>query len=575
MMSRRVATPAQAPPAPPSVAILVVAGQESDRLAQSAALEDAGYRVHVAGTGRAALDLLDRELIDLVLIDGRLTEPGSPDVLARLRQHPPAEDPLVQHASAEDAESEDARATDGLPEDALAEDALAEDPPGEGAERDGAQAEPVSSAPLDADELLTRIRAAVRDKVAWDANVARLRARALVADIVAGAAGQGPRNELGRRICADLADRGGYDGAMIVAFLGRRALGVVGSHGRFDEPDTRARFASPDLATRLHDHATRGPSIIDAEAGGVALDAFRSELTVALAPIANGERLWGALLLGLSTGGDPWAERGEALATAIEFAEVVEGVFGGALISAPAAGSRRVWLDRLLDPTAFTPHFQPIMELATNRTIGYEALTRWHDRTDPESVVLEAHRLGLGDEVEIGLARAAIEHARDLPRGAYLALNFSLSTLLTRPDLAVLLPHDRPTVIEITENERVSDYDALRRALDRLGPLTEVAVDDAGAGYASLRHILAVRPRCVKLDIYWITDIDADPARQAVLAGLVHFANRLGCCLVAEGIERQSELLALKLLGITHGQGRLLGRPSPASTYAVRPALNA
>jgi len=98
---------------------------------------------------------------------------------------------------------------------------------------------------------------------------------------------------------------------------------------------------------------------------------------------------------------------------------------------------------------------------------------------------------------------------------------------------------------------------------------------DAGAGYASLRHILAVRPRCVELDIYWITDIDADPARQAVLAGLVHFANRLGCCLVAEGIERQSELLALKLLGITHGQGRLLGRPSPASTYAVRPALPA
>ena len=55
----------------------------------------------------------------------------------------------------------------------------------------------------------------------------------------------------------------------------------------------------------------------------------------------------------------------------------------------------------------------------------------------------------------------------------------------------------------------------------------------------------------------------------------MHFANRLGCCLVAEGIERQSELLALKLLGITHGQGRLLGRPSPASTYAVRPARNA
>jgi EAL domain-containing protein (putative c-di-GMP-specific phosphodiesterase class I) len=548
-MSRRVATPAQTPPAPWSVNVLVVAGDESDRLAQSAALLEAGYTVHVAADSRAALELLDRERVDLVLVEGRLTEARSPDLPACLGEAAPAGD-------------------------VVGEDAPGEDVPGEDGQPDGARAEPAGAELLDADDLLTRIRSAVREKSVWDANVARLRARALVADIVAGAA-EGPRRELGRRICADLAGRGGFDDTMIVAFLGRRALGVVGSHGLFDEPDTRARFASPDLATRLHDHATRGPSIIDAEAGGVALGAFPPELTVALAPIANGERLWGALLLGTSTAGDRWAERGEALATAIEFAEVVEGVFGGALIAAPAAGSRRVWLDRLLDPTAFTPHFQPIMELATNRTIGYEALTRWHDRTDPESVVLEAHRLGLGDEVEMGLARAAVEHARDLPRGAYLALNFSLSTLLTRPDLPLLLPHDRPTVIEITENERVSDYDALRRAVERLGPLTEVAVDDAGAGYASLRHILAVRPRCVKLDIYWITDIDSDPARQAVLAGLVHFANRLGCCLVAEGIERQSELLALKLLGITHGQGRLLGRPSPASTFAVRPALPA
>jgi EAL domain-containing protein (putative c-di-GMP-specific phosphodiesterase class I) len=99
-------------------------------------------------------------------------------------------------------------------------------------------------------------------------------------------------------------------------------------------------------------------------------------------------------------------------------------------------------------------------------------------------------------------------------------------------------------------------------------------VDDAGANYASLRHIVAVRPRCVKIDIAWITDIDSDPARQAVLAGLVYLSNKLGCYLVAEGIERQSELLALRQLGITHGQGALLGRPRPVGAYARQASLS-
>jgi EAL domain-containing protein (putative c-di-GMP-specific phosphodiesterase class I) len=88
-----------------------------------------------------------------------------------------------------------------------------------------------------------------------------------------------------------------------------------------------------------------------------------------------------------------------------------------------------------------------------------------------------------------------------------------------------------------------------------------------------MRHIVTVRPRCVKLDIYWITDIDSDPARQAVLAGLVYLANKLGCSLVAEGIERESDLLALRQLGIMHGQGTLLGRPRPASAYVAQPVL--
>lgn len=145
-----------------------------------------------------------------------------------------------------------------------------------------------------------------------------------------------------------------------------------------------------------------------------------------------------------------------------------------------------------------------------------------------------------------------------------MAINFSASTLLAGPEVAGLLPSDRPVVIEITENERVDDYAALRSALRDLAPNCHVAVDDAGAGYASLRHIMALRPECVKLDIYWISDIDTDPARQALIAGLIHFTNELGCRLLAEGIERTAELDTLKALGVPYGQGYLLGRPAPS-----------
>jgi EAL domain-containing protein (putative c-di-GMP-specific phosphodiesterase class I) len=173
--------------------------------------------------------------------------------------------------------------------------------------------------------------------------------------------------------------------------------------------------------------------------------------------------------------------RARTLATAIELADAGAAVLAGPLEETQAEAARRARLDQLLEPGAFTPHFQPIYELGTTRILGFEALTRWHDLTSPEDVLGEAHALGLGAKVEEGLAAVAVDHAKDLPPGAYLALNFSMSTVLSRPDIALLLPRDRPVVIELTENERVDDYEALRCAIRRLGDDVHVAVDDAGA----------------------------------------------------------------------------------------------
>jgi EAL domain-containing protein (putative c-di-GMP-specific phosphodiesterase class I) len=121
-------------------------------------------------------------------------------------------------------------------------------------------------------------------------------------------------------------------------------------------------------------------------------------------------------------------------------------------------------------------------------------------------------------------------------------------------------------IVEITEHERIDDYTAVRAAFDRLGPNMQLAVDDAGSGFASLRHILALRPSFVKLDIEWVRGIDRDPVKRALVSGLAYFARETGCELIAEGIETEEELQAIRELGIQLGQGYLLGRPQPLAT---------
>jgi EAL domain-containing protein (putative c-di-GMP-specific phosphodiesterase class I) len=98
-----------------------------------------------------------------------------------------------------------------------------------------------------------------------------------------------------------------------------------------------------------------------------------------------------------------------------------------------------------------------------------------------------------------------------------------------------------------------------------------IAVDDAGAGFASLQHVLHLSPEIVKLDIAFVRGIDADPARRAVARALVGFAVELGSTMVAEGVERSSELAVLRDLGVGCGQGYLLGRPTATPRWGAGP----
>lgn len=209
---------------------------------------------------------------------------------------------------------------------------------------------------------------------------------------------------------------------------------------------------------------------------------------------------------------------------------------------------------------------QPIVELATGRLAGAEALARFPAGPEqgPDVWFTDAAAVGLGVELEVAAVRRALARLEDLPPTAYLSLNASPATAIS-PELQELLtgaPVDR-LVLELTEHAQVEDYELLGVALARLRRAgMRIAVDDAGAGYASLRHILNLAPDIIKLDSALVSDVDTDPARLSLAAALKMFADQIGADIVAEGIETESQLSALERLGIRYGQGYHLGRPA-------------
>ena len=135
--------------------------------------------------------------------------------------------------------------------------------------------------------------------------------------------------------------------------------------------------------------------------------------------------------------------------------------------------------------------------------------------------------------------------------------------------------HGKHKTVDEMVHQRIGDYEAFRASFGKLRPKMELAVDDAGAGFASLRHILELRPAYVKLDRSLIAGLESDEARQAMIVGLRHFARSVGCRLVAEGIETEAELAVLRSLEIELAQGFLLGRPLPVAAQLTGGQLRA
>ncbi len=222
----------------------------------------------------------------------------------------------------------------------------------------------------------------------------------------------------------------------------------------------------------------------------------------------------------------------------------------------------------MIDGNKLLTAFQPIHNLATGHIIGAEALTRFisEDATGCEYWFNEAAAVGLSEDLEIAAVEMAIKAAQALPPGLYVALNVSPATCLD-PRLPGILERsglalDR-IVLELTERLEVEEYCPLISALEPLRRRgLRIAIDDAGSGFASMRHVLHIRPDIIKLDRTLIAGIHDDEGLQALGAAMATFAGRLGATLVAEGIETEADLEAVTELGMTAGQGYLLGRPT-------------
>jgi PAS domain S-box-containing protein len=368
-------------------------------------------------------------------------------------------------------------------------------------------------------------------------------------------------------LCRELIRLRSLDIALVYAFEPDRAvpLGVVAPPGA---PVAVGRSLPSARAAYLRTSSARGPWAEEWRDVPGLDDYQRAWLEVGLRAAAYVPLTAGGAPYGLLAAGTTEDVSSEVLAGRIpallEFASVANAVLGPQLRARGSEASIAALRD-LIATGALHTVFQPVVRLASGEVVGYEALTRFSDGSEPLQRFVEAERAGLSVELERACMASAFAAASRLPEGAWLSVNLTPAALPSLRELATLaLYPGRPFVIEITERLPIDDYRAARRLLRRHFPTARIAVDDAGAGFASLRHIAELRPSIVKLDIELVRNVHRDAAREALIAGMVHFAEASGCDLIAEGIESEAERRALVRLGVGFGQGFLLGRPGPA-----------
>lgn len=219
----------------------------------------------------------------------------------------------------------------------------------------------------------------------------------------------------------------------------------------------------------------------------------------------------------------------------------------------------REWVNRLVSERRFEVKYQPIVDLDSGTVVACEALARFPDAIGPEEAFGIAARFGQNITLEMQIVEEVIATSLGFPEHLATHVNVSPMAALAPQLITLLQGSKRHLVVEVTEHDLL-DIALIIELRDALPEGVSLAVDDVGAGYAGLSVLLRLRPDEIKIDRIVVTGVSADPARQALVAGLVRFAEATGAGLVAEGIEHQADLECLRELGVRNGQGYLFSR---------------
>ena len=223
-------------------------------------------------------------------------------------------------------------------------------------------------------------------------------------------------------------------------------------------------------------------------------------------------------------------------------------------------------VEQLCEPGIIEAFVQPVVRPADQVIVGYEALARMplEPLHPPDWWLARAGEIGMRSHLEVACLAAATDLG-PTPDERLLFVNLSPSLLANPSALRLLEQLPDRLVIELTEQEAVEDYDTLRRDLAPwLSRGVRIAIDDTGAGYSSLRHVIELTPDFLKLDRELVRDLDHDRNRRALVSAVVAFAAEVGTSVIAEGVESADELEVLRDAEVDLVQGYLLARPGPA-----------
>jgi len=219
--------------------------------------------------------------------------------------------------------------------------------------------------------------------------------------------------------------------------------------------------------------------------------------------------------------------------------------------------------------------FQPILDIANQRVVAYEALARWTSpelgAVGPDVFIPVAERVRLISQLTTVLLRKALDAARHWPPHVSICFNLSAQDLAA-PDTmeavcAIVAASGVPPQrieFEVTETALLSDFEQAAAMIDRLHDLgARIALDDFGTGFSSLGYVHRLKLDKIKIDRSFVTDVDRSGISQSIIKSILALCDNLNLTCIVEGVETESQLRALVSLGCKFIQGYLISRPVP------------